>query len=499
MLGSVTRAVRRPLAALAGGALMASAMVGLGGTPAGAQAPVPHWGNYEWAGGQETANVRAFWLFDRTGDPTMNYLIDWVADAWNGARAQNPELPYIAVYQDNANAGKCFVNRTPGYNVASACMMPSLRTFGINGIAATHGSPHFLGGAFAISDGLSVEDAFTAVCHNFGHIMGLADSEDEESCMNHDVTPGEIKWYGTGDAAAILDLYGHDDGPPPVAVADTYTTDEDVALTVAAPGVLDNDTDADDDPLTAVKVTDPANGTLALAADGSFTYTPEANFNGTDTFTYKATGDGSESAAVTVTITVTPVADVPVAVADTYQTDEDTPLTEAAPGVLGNDTDPDGDMTAVKVTDPANGTVVLAADGSFTYTPEADFSGTDSFTYKAGGAGDAEAVKVTITVNGVNDAPVAVDDAYATTAPLPLTRSAAEGVLANDTDVEGDALTATDASDPAGGTVILNPDGSFTYTPDAGFTGVDTFTYKANDGSLSDVGTVKITVSPAAA
>lgn len=495
MLRSVTRAARRPLAMLAGGAFVASAMLGTG-TAAGAEEPDPHWGNYQWSGGQEKADIRAFWLFDRTGDPTQNAIIQWVADQWNAARADYPELPYTAVYRDDANAGKCFVNKTPGYSVASACMLRSLSAFGIKGIAATNGSPHLVGGAFGISDGLSFEDAFTAVCHNFGHIMGLPDSDDEESCMSHDVTPGQIKWYGPGDTEAVLDLYGHDDGPPPVAVPDTFTTTEDAPLTVPAPGVLVNDTDADDDALTAAKVTNPANGTVTLDADGSFTYTPKANFNGTDTFTYKASGDGVESAPATVTITVTAVADVPVAVADTYQTNEDTVLTVAAPGVLGNDTDPDGGMTAVKVSGPAHGTLALNANGSFTYTPEGNFSGTDSFTYKAGGATDAEAVTVTITVKPVNDAPVAANDSYSTTGPLPLTRSAANGVLANDTDLEGDTLTATDASDPAGGTVVLNPDGSFTYTPDAGFTGPDSFTYKASDGTAkSGAATVTITVS----
>ncbi|MDQ4133624.1 MAG: cadherin-like domain-containing protein [Actinomycetota bacterium] len=494
MRGSVVRAARRPLATLAGGALVASAMLGTGTAAGAAEETGPHWGNYQWAGGQEKANVRAFWLFDRTGDPTMNAIIKVVTDGWNEARGEHPELPYIAVYRDDANAGKCFVNKTAGYSVASACMMRSLSAFGIKGISATHGTPHFLGGAFAVSDGLSFEDAFTAVCHNFGHVMGLADSDDENSCMNHDVEPGKVMWYGPGDGQAIVDLYGHDDGKPPVGNADIYTTNEDVPLVVGIPGVLANDTDPEGDALTAVKVTDPAKGTVALNANGSFTYTPNADFTGTDTFTYKASGGGSESAPATVTITVRPVPD---AVNDAYETNEDTVLNVTTPGVLSNDVHTEGGLTAVKMSDPEHGEVTLNGDGSFSYTPDTNFSGSDTFTYKASAGATESAVKtVTITVKAVNDAPVAVNDTYATTTAVPLTRGPDTGVLDNDTDVDSTTLTATDASDPEHGTVIVGADGSFTYTPDLGFSGIDSFTYKASDGTAkSAAATVTITVS----
>ena len=403
MFPSLIKAALRPVAILSGGLLACSALLGTAG-PATAQTPDAHWGTYEWSGGQEKAAIRAFWLFDRTGDPTMNAIIGYVAGAWNGARAANPELPYIGVYRDDANKGKCFVNRTPGYSVASACMMSSLSTFGIKGIAATEGSPHIVGGAFAISDGLSFEDAFTAVCHNFGHLMGLPDSDDDESCMSHDVPDGEAKWYGSGDADAILDLYAHGDGAP-VATADTYSTNEDVVLTVAAPGVLANDTDA----VGAVKVTDPAHGSVALNATGAFVYTPAANFNGTDSFTYKANDGSADSNVVAVTITVTATNDAPVAVADTYSTRQLVPLVTAAPGLLGNDTDVEaGSLTATKVSDPDHGTVIVGSDGSFTYTPAVDYTGPDSFSYKANdGTSDSNVATVTVTVEPAVATPAA--------------------------------------------------------------------------------------------
>src|SRR5690606_31956273 len=117
---------------------------------------------------------------------------------------------------------------------------------------------------------------------------------------------------------------------------------EDMLLTITAPGVLGNDTDVENDPLTAVLDSGPANGTLTLNPDGSFTYTPKANWNGTDNFTYRASDGTANSNVATVTITVNAVNDAPIAANNAYTTDEDTPLTIASPGVLGNDTDIDG-------------------------------------------------------------------------------------------------------------------------------------------------------------
>src|SRR5204863_4802948 len=128
----------------------------------------------------------------------------------------------------------------------------------------------------------------------------------------------------------------------PVAIADNYAATEDQPLTVAAPGVLGNDTDVESGTLTAVVAAGPQHGTLTLHPDGSFVYTPAADFNGVDTFAYVATDGSTDSDASTVTITTAPVNDVPVAIADTYGTTEDGVLAIAAPGVLGNDNDVDG-------------------------------------------------------------------------------------------------------------------------------------------------------------
>ena len=283
----------------------------------------------------------------------------------------------------------------------------------------------------------------------------------------------------------------------PVATDDAYSTSEDIPLVIGAPGVLSNDTDEDSVTLTALKVADPAHGALTLNANGSFTYTPEADWSGTDTFTYKANDGTADSNTATVTITVTAANDAPAAVNDAYSTNEDTELAVAAPGVLANDTDAEGNaLTAVLAAGPAHGTVMLNPDGSFTYTPAVDWNGADTFTYRANdGTASGSPATVTITVNPVPDAPVATNDVYATAEETALT-GAVPGVLGNDTDADGNGLTAALAAGPTHGTLTLNPDGSFTYTPSADWTGLDTFTYKANDGTAdSNTATVRITTT----
>jgi VCBS repeat-containing protein len=284
---------------------------------------------------------------------------------------------------------------------------------------------------------------------------------------------------------------------PAAAVGDEYSTAEDTPLMVAAPGVLANDGDPDSGgpaTITATLVSGASHGTVALQANGSFTYTPTANFNGSDAFTYQATVNGIDTNVATVAITVTSVNDVPTAAADSYSVAEDTPLTVAAPGVLGNDTDDEGPLSAVLVSGPAHGTLSLNANGSFTFTPAANYSGADGFTYRTS---DGDAVSgvatVSITVTPVNDAPVAIADSYSVTQGSAL-NVAAPGVLANDSDIDG-ALSAWLVSGPSNGTITLNANGAFSYTPAATFYGSDSFVYRASDGTLSTSATVTITVN----
>ena len=191
---------------------------------------------------------------------------------------------------------------------------------------------------------------------------------------------------------------------PPVAQPDAYPTGRNAPVTVPAPGVLANDGDPDGDALTATQTSSPSNGSVVWGGDGSFTYTPDPGFVGIDSFSYHASDATASSADVAVTITVTNGAPVPTD--DVYSIAWAQPLLVSAPGVLGNDTDPDGDpLTASIVSGPGNGTLLPNANGSFSYVPDLLFVGTDSFTYAASDGVDA--VQATVFINVDNDAPVA--------------------------------------------------------------------------------------------
>ena len=173
---------------------------------------------------------------------------------------------------------------------------------------------------------------------------------------------------------------------PPVALGDSYSVSWNRTLQIAALGVLANDSDPNEDALTAVLVDGggPSHGTLTLNPDGSFSYTPTAGYVGTDTFAYQAFDGGLYSAIATVTIQV--LNQAPVAVSDSYTTPFQTRLVVGVPGMLANDSDPNEDALTTVLVDgrgPSYGTLTLNADGSFSYTPAAGYVGTDTFAYQA--------------------------------------------------------------------------------------------------------------------
>lgn len=171
----------------------------------------------------------------------------------------------------------------------------------------------------------------------------------------------------------------------------------------------------------------------------------------------------------------------------TASTDEDVALNGTLTGSDFNE-DP---LTFEKVTDPTIGDVVVNADGTFIYTPNLNANGSDTFTFRVyDGALYSEAATVTITVNPINDAPVADDQDVETDEETPL-----DGTVTA-TDVEGDSLTYSGTGDTPYGAVVVNTDGTFTYTPDADFAGEDSFTFTVSDGFLTDTGVVTITVNP---
>ena len=175
----------------------------------------------------------------------------------------------------------------------------------------------------------------------------------------------------------------------------------------------------------------------------------------------------------------------PVAVDDSGAMPEDVTLEVHAPGMLRNDTDADGDtLTAELVTEPSHGVLDFHADGGLFYTPDADWYGTDSFTYTATD-GTLTSNVATVTIAVVRHAPIAEADTYETHEDVAL-HVAGPGVLANDSDFDGDALSATIVSGPGHGDLVLQPNGVLQYAPDANGSSVDVFTYVAGDGTRTE-------------
>jgi len=275
---------------------------------------------------------------------------------------------------------------------------------------------------------------------------------------------------------------------------ETYTVHAgDVLAVGAAAGLLANDSDLDGDALQVLNFTPPSNGTMNLLTDGSFTYTPDAGFVGSEVLTYTVS-DGITTRTGTVTIVVENEA--PAVQDETYTVHAGNVLTVgAAAGLLANDSDLDGDaLQVLNFTPPSNGTMNLLTDGSFTYTPDAGFVGSEVLTYTVSDGTETRTGQVTIVVE--NEAPTVNDESYSVQAGNVLTVDAAAGLLANDSDLDGDALLVLNFTPPSNGIMNLLTDGSFTYTPDAGFVGSEVLTYTVSDGTVTSTGEVTINVTP---
>jgi VCBS repeat-containing protein len=304
----------------------------------------------------------------------------------------------------------------------------------------------------------------------------------------------------------------------PVVADDGAATGEDTVLNVADAGVLANDTDPDGSDVLTVTAFDAVSAKGAMVhvnAGGGYIYNPTASAvlnalaageTTDDSFAYTVSDGHGGAGKAKVKVTITGVNDAPVAAPDSTAGDEDTVLNLADAGVLANDTDPDGSdvltVTAFDAVSAKGAMVHVNAGGGYIYNPTASVvlnalaageTTDDSFAYTVSdGHGGAGKAKVNITITGANDAPVAADDAAATDVDTPLTIA----VLANDTDVDGDGLSISGVTQGTNGAVTVNVDSSVTFTPEAGFTGSDSFTYSVSDGnSGGDTGTVTVTVA----
>ncbi len=296
-----------------------------------------------------------------------------------------------------------------------------------------------------------------------------------------------------GTTIATVSLTVNPQNDAPVAVGDVFSLNEDLGLTLNPAQLLGNDTDIDGNALSVLSVQGATHGSVAIV-DGQVVFTPAADYNGPASFTYTISDGAGGTSTGTVTLTVNPVNDTPVAVADAFTFNEDNALTLSPASLLGNDTDIDGNALSIQSVQSASHGSVAIVDGQVVFTPAANYNGPASFTYTVSdGAGGTSIATVSLTVNSVNDAPVAVNDVRT----LNEDSSLVIDVKANDTDVDGDALTIQSVEQPAHGRVSINADGTVSYTPVANYNGTDSFTYVVRDSSgATSTATVQLTVDP---
>ena len=254
-------------------------------------------------------------------------------------------------------------------------------------------------------------------------------------------------------------------------------------------GVLLNDSDADDDRLYVIIGEKPENGLFISQNNGSFTYTPNPGFFGEDKFRYRAFDGSKQSKLVTVKITVD---GIPIPQPDQYTIDEDTSLlTTDANSVLQNDIDPEeSPLTATLVNPPVLGQFEFFSNGTFNFIPKENYHGVDSFTYKiSDGKQSSEPVKVDLLIRPINDPAIATPDTYNASINQNLNVNILHGLLANDSDPDGPALTTVLAANPEFGQVELFENGSFKYTPSPDFVGTDRFTYRLSDSPTNEPAT----------
>ena len=273
----------------------------------------------------------------------------------------------------------------------------------------------------------------------------------------------------------------------PVAVNDNASVTEDNNITV---DVLDNDSGLEDGGISIIESTSPENGTITNVGDSTITYSPDTDYFGNDSLVYRVCDADAECDSAWVFITVNGVDETPTANADADTTDEDVPVDI---DVLANDTNLDGGLTVSITSTPGNGTTSVNPDNTVTYTPGNDYNGSDSFTYRVEDAqGDFDEATVDITINPVNDQPVAIDDAVITDEDTPVDVD----VMENDTLADG-FQNITITTDASHGTTSVNMDNTIHYAPAKDYNGSDSFVYEIEDtdGETSRA-TVDVTINP---
>ncbi|NJO98492.1 MAG: tandem-95 repeat protein [Pleurocapsa sp. CRU_1_2] len=272
-----------------------------------------------------------------------------------------------------------------------------------------------------------------------------------------------------------------------------FAAAEDVTLEVLATDIQSADLDGNS--LSFGNINDVVHGTAILNESGNIEFTPAADFNGIAIIEYTVT-DGTKTLTGLAQVNVTPVNDAPIASNDTATTEEDTPITILAAELFSNDSDVEGDALSISSVDNAvSGTAIVNADGNIEFTPNADFNGIATIDYTVSDGSDSSTASIEITVNSVNDAPLASNDTAAAIDEDTSITILASDLLSNDSDVEGDSFSITSVNSD-NGTATLNVEGNIEFAPAANFNGTAIFDYTVSDGTNSSKASVELVVNP---
>lgn len=366
----------------------------------------------------------------------------------------------------------------------------------------TGGSVGSFGAAVALSGATAVIGGWDDYAYVFNRAYGVWAQQSMVSLRSGPFTEYGGRSVAIDGGDAFIGVPGDDTKSEDAGcVRYVRVLNEDQGIFVPAPGVLANDTDADGGTLTAQLVSGPRHGALTLAANGAFTYTPDPDWSGTDSFTYQAFDGGLLSGVATVMLTVLPVNDPPAFTPgpDIVVPEDCGPISRAwATGVSSGPLESGSPTFSVASDNPAlfSAQPALTPGGVLTFTPAPDAWGSALVTVTLRDASGVTTAAKTfaIDVQSVNDRPVAHDDWFSFRKSLVYAQPV-DGVLRNDVDAEGSALTIELLSGPESGSIELSSDGSFVYTPREGFPGYDSFVYRVFDGALySDAATATIQV-----
>jgi ELWxxDGT repeat protein len=299
--------------------------------------------------------------------------------------------------------------------------------------------------------------------------------------FNVTAADADDEWVGDASVATVVRTVVVTNDAPTAADL-SVTTAEDVAVIGQVTGG-----DADGDSLTFALVNGPTFGSIVFHADGTFLYTPDANYYGSDAFTFVVLDSEFASGEGIVAVTITPVNDTPTATPASFNIFEGESLTDTLIGF-----DPDGDpVTYLLVDGPLHGTVEILTDGTFNYTSVDGYSGPDLFTFQVNdGTEFSDSASVTMSITAVNHTPTGIGQTLATFEDTPLTGAVAA------TDPDDDPLIFSLFNGPANGQLTFTVNGEFTYIPGPNFHGTDSFSFVADDGSgPSEPATVTISVT----